>query len=79
MIGILCGGILEIFLNAPSCLIFRFLSNRHIIRIRDSSSKVILWTYLECCKGFYDVVIQNIHECLLGIGFYNGRGPQVTV
>ena len=79
MIGVLRGGRIEITLNAPSCFIFRFLSNRHFIRNKDASSKVILYTYLECRKGCYDIVNQNIHEYLLGIGLYNCCGPQVTV
>src|SRR6266702_2471293 len=43
---------------------------------RDFRPNEKLLACLQICKGFNDVVIQNIHKSLLGVGFCNSCGPQ---
>ena len=77
MISILRSGCLEISLNSLSCPIFGYLPG--CILSEKYMQNGIFFIYLECCKGFNDVDIQNIHECLLGVGHCKGCELQATV
>ena len=77
MIGVLRGGIFETFFHPRPCPTIRFLSDRHIIKTEILCIKEILFTYLESYEGCYDVVVQNIHECLLSLCHCNTCGPKL--